>query len=96
MAVPRNGRGARGDLLPVRELPEFDPAPAEPAAPAPAAPATPAPPADYIIVKGDTYWDLAEKFLGDPHKWPELQAANPGYKAEDLPIGSPLKVPAKS
>jgi len=26
----------------------------------------------YIIKKGDTLWDLAEKYLGDPLRWPEI------------------------
>ncbi len=92
--------------------PKVDAPPADvAAAPAPAEPATPpattepapaaTPPAagaaqDYVIVKGDTYWALAEKFLGDPFKWPEIQAANPDLKPEDLPIGGALKIPAKS
>ncbi len=42
------------------------------------------PPADFpegsqvhIIVKGDTLWDLARTYLGDPYLWPQLWERNP-------------------
>lgn len=69
--------------------------PAEPAAAAAPAAADPAKPAPYMIEKGDNYWNLAGKFYGDKTMWPKLEAANPGYKANDLTIGAPLEVPAK-
>jgi hypothetical protein len=41
----------------------------------PAAPA--APDAQiYIIVRGDTLWDLAKRFYGDPYLWPQLWEKN--------------------
>ncbi|HEY5818284.1 MAG TPA: bifunctional UDP-sugar hydrolase/5'-nucleotidase [Mesorhizobium sp.] len=79
--------------------PAAEPAPATTTAapattePAPAQAAAPSA-GDYIIKRGDTYWWLAKKLLGKHSRWQELEAANPGYKVEDLPIGSPLKVPA--
>ena len=30
----------------------------------------------YVVNKGDTLWDLSEKFLGDPFKWPAIHAHN--------------------
>jgi hypothetical protein len=41
----------------------------------------PAPPATpdaqvYIIVRGDTLWDLAKRFYGDPYLWPQLWEKN--------------------
>jgi len=40
----------------------------------------PAPPADgqqvHIIVKGDTLWALAGKFLGNPYLWPQIWEKN--------------------
>ncbi len=38
----------------------------------------------YIIKKGDTLWDLAFQFLGDPFKWPELWHANDYIKNPNL------------
>lgn len=75
------------------------PAPAEPApaqtatAPAATEPAPAAAAGDYIIKRGDTYWWLAKRLLGKHSRWQELEAANPTYKIDDLPIGSALKVP---
>ena len=47
----------------------------------------------YVIVDGDTYWDLAEKFYGDSNMWKKLDAANPGYRASGLEVGGTLIVP---
>ncbi len=76
------------------QAPKIDAAPAAPApAAAPAAPAAAPAKADYVIRKGDTYWWLAKRLLGAHHRWPELQAANPSYNPNDLPVGGALKVP---
>lgn len=32
---------------------------------------------DYIIQRGDTLWDIAEKHLGDPLLWPQIWKLNP-------------------
>ena len=34
----------------------------------------------HVIVKGDTLWDLAEHYLGDPFLWPQLWERNPYIK----------------
>jgi hypothetical protein len=48
----------------------------------------------YIIKRGDTLWDLAFKFLGDPFKWPELWHANSYITNPDLIFpGNTLVVP---
>lgn len=53
-------------------------------------------PGAYIIVKGDTLWDLAGKWLGDPFLWPQIWDEN-RYILDSHWIypGDPLVVPGK-
>ncbi len=54
----------------------------------------PTPPADaqvYVIQKGDTLWDLAKKFNGNPYLWPQLWEKNQYIKdAHWIYPGDPL------
>ena len=55
----------------------------------------PAPgPDSYLIQKGDTLWDLSQKWLGDPYLWPQIWDEN-RYILDSHWIypGDPLKVP---
>ena len=76
------------------------PTPAPP--PAPAATPSPAPAAassgrTHTVVKGDTLWALAGKYLGQATRWPEIYKANSG-KIKDphwIYPGQVFAIPAK-
>lgn len=53
-------------------------------------------PEAYVIQKGDTLWDLAGKWLGDPYLWPQVWDQN-RYVLDSHWIypGDPLNVPNK-
>lgn len=47
----------------------------------------------HVIVRGDTYWDLARTYYGDPAKWSLIAEANPQFAPRRLVIGATLTVP---
>ena len=54
----------------------------------------------HTVVKGDTFWELARTYLGNPRRWTEIQSANPREDGtlippRRLPIGTVLNIPAK-
>ena len=61
---------------------ETAPTPARPAAPPDGQPvvAPPGTPEEYTIQKGDTLWDLSQKFLNSPWYWPKIWSQNPSIE----------------
>jgi len=41
-------------------------------------------PDQYVVVKGDTLWDISGKFLANPWQWPKLWGNNPQIKNPHL------------
>jgi len=52
-------------------------------------------PRTYTIQKGDTLWSIARKHLGDPKRWKDIVAANPGLDTRKLSIGQKIVLPDK-
>lgn len=61
---------------PQQPVPEPQPEPVAAPAPAPLE-IKPDAPQRYVVVKGDTLWDISSRFLSDPWRWPELWDSNP-------------------
>jgi hypothetical protein len=62
------------------------------AAPAPA-PAAHADVRTYTVKRGDTLWDIAEKFYGDGQQWQKIAKASGLKEADDLAVGQRLRLP---
>ncbi|HHN65962.1 MAG TPA: LysM peptidoglycan-binding domain-containing protein, partial [Nitrospirae bacterium] len=51
---------------------------------------------EYIVKKGDTQWDIAEKTLKDPYDWPKVWVVNPEIKNPDLIYpGQRIRIPIR-
>jgi hypothetical protein len=76
--------GAQQAQAPAAAVPENAPIKAKPVAPPPPDANMPAPvpgtPEEYTIQKGDTLWDLSQKFLANPWYWPKIWSLNPSIE----------------
>lgn len=48
---------------------------------------------NYTIRQGDSFWSIAGQVLGDPSRYAELQALNPGVDPRALQPGQTLRLP---
>ncbi len=48
----------------------------------------------YRIRKGDTFWSIANRQLGNGKRWRELAALNPQLDLRSLPVGQAIYLPA--
>lgn len=46
-----------------------------------------------LVASGETLWEIAERFYGDPHDWPRLMAANHIVDPNVIYPGQRLEVP---
>lgn len=46
----------------------------------------------HTVIKGDTLWDLARKYLGDGSRYPEIKTLN-GLSSDVIRSGWKLKIP---
>jgi nucleoid-associated protein YgaU len=53
---------------------------------------------EHCLVDGDTLQRLAQRYLGDANRWPEIQVANARLLANPdvLPIGKTIRIPPRS
>lgn len=50
----------------------------------------------YVVKKGDTLWDLADRNLGSGTRWREIAKLNGIKNPRRLQIGTKLKIPPRS
>ena len=47
---------------------------------------------EHVVVRGDTLWGIAEKYLGTGHRYTEIMKAN-GLETDLIYPGQRLKIP---
>lgn len=47
----------------------------------------------YTVAKGDNYWNIATRMLGDGQRWREIRDLNPGVDPTKLRIGQVIFIP---
>ena len=88
LALPASA--ARAGSPEKRSTPVRKPAVAPATQKKPAAPATDT----YLVRKGDTLKEIAERRLGQSSRWREIAAANPGLDPNRLLVGKTIRIPA--
>lgn len=51
---------------------------------------------EHKVKKGDTMWDMSEKYLGDGRRWKEIAKLNNMNDGWDLRVGQTIKIPPKN
>jgi nucleoid-associated protein YgaU len=83
------------DRAPIDNTGVIPPPPREPRPAAPTAGAAKAPSASktYVVKKGDTLSEIAQKFYGDSSQWKKIQRANNIKDPKVLRVGQKLVIP---
>ncbi|MCE5325223.1 MAG: LysM peptidoglycan-binding domain-containing protein [Planctomycetaceae bacterium] len=50
---------------------------------------------NYTVQRGDTFWSIAQRTLGQGNRWKEIEQANPGVTASSLKAGQVVKIPSR-
>ena len=58
-----------------------------------AAPPAPEPVRTYVVQRGDTMWDIAQRVYGEGQRWPDIAAANQITDPKKLRVGQKLTLP---
>jgi nucleoid-associated protein YgaU len=51
-------------------------------------------PRTYVVRRGDTFWNIAERELGDGQRWRDIAAANPRVQPGSMNVGQEITLPA--